>query len=160
MFLYCLFISLKVRLILFFYLLVFLYQLQLLAILWNEKLCEHAIPKSEKISTNRRSHIGTHQWSPNHVGLLSLAGQILQSARNFRPCKRWSHLCGPFHFRGIHDFTWQSHSVLSYNQNKPEIVSNKKSTFHSKSAFNNGGVGGVRTLVQTMIYQAFYMLSF
>ena len=36
----------------------------------------------------------------------------------------------------------------------------KKSTFLAKSAFNNGGVGGVRTLVQTTIYQAFYMLSF
>ena len=36
----------------------------------------------------------------------------------------------------------------------------KKSTFQSKSAFNSGGVGGVRTLVQTTIHQAFYMLSF
>ena len=101
------------------------------------------MPFYEKISTHRRSHIGTHQRYPNHVGLLSFTGQILQSARNFRPYKRRSHFRCFVHCRGIHDLAWQSHSVLSYNQNKPEIVLYKKSTFHSKSAFNNGGVGGV-----------------
>ena len=81
---------------------------------------------NEKISTHRRSHIGTHQRCPNHVGLLSFAGQILQSARNFKPHKRRSHLCGFVHCRGVYDLAWQSHSILSYNQNNPEIVLNKK----------------------------------
>ena len=39
-----------------------------------------------------------------------------------------------------------------------EILINKKP--EQKSGFNQCGVGGVRTLVQTTILQAFYMLSF
>ena len=38
-----------------------------------------------------------------------------------------------------------------------EILINKKP--EQKSGFNQCGVGGVRTLVQTTIYLAFYMLS-